>query len=287
MISDWNRTHADYTDDETARVRSALLSVASIIGRDLLQDVVLVGGLVPQLHFREPPAHVEAHVGTRDIDLALQLSVFNGERYATIAQALKNAGLTNDTNVKDDGSETIRQARWKLVEGSTVVFIDFIMAQPDADRRRPGTVKHLGNDFGAFVMDAASVTAHDFMTMTLEGTTLKGEQTKANIRVVGLAGFVVLKAFALVGRRKPKDAYDLCWVLQAAGPEVVGNKVRDLPGSAEKAEALTILEDRFASAKHEGPRWVLEFNGDAGNLERAEDLVGLVRTFLSVARSVP
>jgi len=50
MISDWNRTHADYTDDETARVRSALLSVVAVLLKKKLQHVALVGGLVRTHH---------------------------------------------------------------------------------------------------------------------------------------------------------------------------------------------------------------------------------------------
>jgi hypothetical protein len=285
MTSDWNRTRTDYDDDGTSRIHAALLSIAGILGEDLMQDVVLVGGLVPRLHFPTVPTGVAPHVGTRDIDLALQLSIFDEARYADIARHLKHAGLTPDTNIRDDGTETLTQARWKIGEGGTPVLIDFVMARPENEERKAGSVKHLGNDLGAYIMDALVMTATDHVSMKLDGQNLKGETTQQTIKVVGLATFVVLKALAIANRRKLKDVYDLCWVLEAAGPKVIGAQFKAHSPSDHTTKALEILGTKFQSPTHEGPSWAVEFEQgpNAKDEARAQDIVGLVTQFIRAA----
>ena len=63
-----------YGGDSLARVRSTCLYVATRLG-DLLDDIVVVGGLVPSLLVdqEEPVPGVEAHAGTLDLDMGLAL----------------------------------------------------------------------------------------------------------------------------------------------------------------------------------------------------------------------
>ena len=42
---------------------------------------------------------------------------------------------------------------------------------------------------------------------------------RQSFRVTGIVGFLVAKVRALVGRDKPKDAYDIVWLLEAWPPE--------------------------------------------------------------------
>jgi hypothetical protein len=79
----------DYTPETYERVRQALLHVATILG-DWMEQVTVIGGIVPSLLVppNALPEGVEAHPGTADLDLGLQLSVLTDEGYATIAELL-------------------------------------------------------------------------------------------------------------------------------------------------------------------------------------------------------
>ena len=68
------RHRSGYTTEETELVRSACLTVAVTLGA-YLDDVVIVGGLVPSLLIdaqrAEPGDADEDHPGTNDLDLGL------------------------------------------------------------------------------------------------------------------------------------------------------------------------------------------------------------------------
>jgi hypothetical protein len=87
---------------------------------DLLDDVVVVGGLVPSLFIAqdELPVGGDAHVGTMDLDIGLTLAVLDEGRYRTLTERLRRAGFRADVN--EQGNPT--RQRWKIenVEKVTV-----------------------------------------------------------------------------------------------------------------------------------------------------------------------
>jgi hypothetical protein len=79
---------AAYSPAQLERVRATCLYVATKLG-DLLDDVVVVGGLVPSLIIDQNKltAGAEPHLGTLDLDLGLALALLEGERYRTLASS--------------------------------------------------------------------------------------------------------------------------------------------------------------------------------------------------------
>mgnify|MGYP006896982454 CR=1 FL=1 len=106
-------TIADYSPEMTFRIRKATLTVATILG-DYIDDLVVVGGLVPSLLIpqTELSAGAENHAGTLDLDLGLNLAILNDQRYKGIAQHLRRAGFYPDT--KEGGNEVrcVFHGRW-------------------------------------------------------------------------------------------------------------------------------------------------------------------------------
>ena len=76
-------------------------------------------------------------------------------------------------------------------------------------------------------------------------------------RVSGPLGFFVAKIGALVGRDKPKDAYDIVWLLEAwpGGPEGAAAAVRESVAfwRPDVQAALGRLATEFADASRVGP----------------------------------
>ena len=112
-----------YGGDSLARVRSTCLYVATRLG-DLLDDIVVVGGLVPSLLVdqEEPVPGVEAHAGTLDLDMGLALAILHEERYLALGERLRDAGFEPDTN--ESGNRTLQ--RWRT-GFSPSVTIDFLI----------------------------------------------------------------------------------------------------------------------------------------------------------------
>lgn len=99
-------TTADgYRGEHLGLVRAMCLYVATKLG-DLMDDLVVVGGLVPSL-LVDPAALSEgtaAHVGTMDLDVGLTIALLDEGRYRELTDRLRRAGFNPDVN--DQGNPT-------------------------------------------------------------------------------------------------------------------------------------------------------------------------------------
>lgn len=95
-------TAAGYPPGQGELVRRTCLYVVTKLG-DLVDDLVVVGGLVPALLIQQDQTN-EAHVGTMDLDVGLTLALLEDERYAALAERLRRAGFSPDRN--DQGRTT-------------------------------------------------------------------------------------------------------------------------------------------------------------------------------------
>jgi hypothetical protein len=80
---------AGYRGQQVTHVRATCLYVASKLG-DLMDDLVVVGGLVPSLLVdQETLVNVsDAHVGTMDLDVGLAVTLLNQGRYRSLTSRL-------------------------------------------------------------------------------------------------------------------------------------------------------------------------------------------------------
>ena len=105
-------TAEGYDSQMAVEARRMCLYVATILG-DLIDEVVVVGGLVPYLIIDQAEAQ-ERHVGTRDLDLGLSLALLDDERYREVSDRLRDRGF--EPGKTDDGRVT-RQT-WVLQASS-------------------------------------------------------------------------------------------------------------------------------------------------------------------------
>ena len=84
-MPDKPRSAAGYPPGQLQWVRATCLYAATKLG-DLIDDIVVVGGLVPSLLIPQMdlPAGVSPHVGTMDLDLGLAFALITDERYQEI-----------------------------------------------------------------------------------------------------------------------------------------------------------------------------------------------------------
>ncbi|MEB3326792.1 MAG: nucleotidyl transferase AbiEii/AbiGii toxin family protein [Synechococcus sp.] len=279
-MTDKPTTAGGYPPELAVEAKRMCLYVATILG-DLLDDVVVVGGLVPYLLVDQATAPAEGrHVGTRDLDLGLALALLNEERYREIARRLRDRGFRQATN--DKGSLT-RQT-WVLAEA--MVSLDFLIP-PVVEGQRPGSLQPLEADFAAIVMPALPLAFLDTVSVVLDDVTPAGERARRKVRVAGPAAFVAMKAHAFRIRGANKDAYDLVYLLTNHGDEPVTGVARAFNSLAEHPEAqqaLDFLAEDFASVDHVGPQRHAEFLGNRDDDVFRQDAVGVVQAFLAAVR---
>jgi hypothetical protein len=165
----------DYKRENVELVRQTCLYAATKLG-DLLDDLVVVGGLVPSLLIPEEslPAGEDVHIGTMDLDLGLSLAILEGKRYEDLTFRLHRAGFEPDEN--EDGNPTLQ--RWKVSPSSGLkVTVDFLIP-PSLDADKGGDLRHIEKDFAAVITPGLRLAFQDKMKVPLKGLTLLGEKAR-------------------------------------------------------------------------------------------------------------
>jgi hypothetical protein len=285
------RTADDYAPEDLELVKSTCLEVATRFG-DLMDDMVIVGGLVPALLVdlaRDETAPtedgpMERHVGTQDLDLGFAVAVLDDETYAEIAKRLRTANFQPDTN--DDGNTVTH--RW-FSENEPRIKVDFLMPPSDASSEG-GSPKHLQGDFSAIVTPGLELAFENIQHVELKGQTLRGASARHEIPVCNPGAFVLLKALAGKKRGKDKDDYDLYYLLRNYDDSLTevasffSPYLRAQHPAAE--EAVSTLQERFESNDSVGPIAVSEFVHGQRNEATEADAYAFVQDFLDALDEV-
>jgi hypothetical protein len=275
----------DYTKENVELVRQTCLYVATKLG-DLLDDLVVVGGLVPSLLIPDEslPAGEDVHIGTMDLDLGLSLAILNRERYEDLTQRLHRSGFEPDEN--EEGNTTFQ--RWKVRTSSGLkVTVDFLIP-PSLDTDKGGDLRHIEKDFAAVITPGLRLAFQDKKKVSLKGVTLKGEKAEREIWVCGPGAFIVLKTLAFHQRGENKDAYDLYFVIRnyGSGIEEVCECLSPLLKEAETKSALEILSREFVDPDSTGPSRVAQFQYNEPNPDLQADVAGYIRELLDKCTKV-
>jgi hypothetical protein len=267
-------TMEGYPSELADEARRMCLYVATIVG-DLLEEIVVVGGLVPCLIVEQDAPDIERHVGTRDLDLGLSFAVLDDERYKQISARLRDHGFEPGRN--EDGNET--RQKWVLAEER--IAVDFLIGQTNKGPE-PGKIQNLERDFAAVVIAALPLAFVDYVVVRIDDRTPRGELATREVKVCGPAAFVVLKAHALRLRGENKDAYDLIYTLMSfgAGVEDVVERFASIAEQRVALEALSFLKEDFASEGHVGPKRAAAFRTDRAAEDVQADAFGYVAEFL-------
>lgn len=253
------RSAQDYTPAMVNVVRSTCLYLAVKLA-DLLKDLVVVGGMAPQLLVdpRSLPPETRAHVGTQDLDLGLSIALLNKDLYEAVRARLLDAGFVPDHN----HAGNLTRQRWVLEEsGCPRVTIDFLV--PRISTMSEEDLQSFDVDFAAIRTEGLELAFEDRCWIDLSGLAIDGARIDrpVTIPVCGPASFLVLKAFALKGRSKGKDAYDLIWLLQnyPGSTRAYAEVVRPYLARAEVGKAIGILREAFLRDDSVGPVRVARF----------------------------
>lgn len=288
-MADASSSVGDYTPEMLRYVRAVCLYLATLL-KDHLDDLVLVGGLVPHLLIapEDLPPGATPHVGTKDVDIGLALHLLDDEKYRAISERLRGAGFHPDE--KEETGNPILQT-WRIdVEGVPKVTIDFLIGQADA-KHPPSSTHKLEKDFAAYVIPGVPLAFADLVRVPLSGTTILGEKVKEPILfpVCGPGAFVVLKALAFAGKHGRgtfKDAYDLFWLIRnhPGDVEAVAARVRALLPAPLVEEALRVLEENFSEDDQIGPMRVARFVHKRPDPALQADVVAFLTRFLVLCR---
>jgi len=202
-------------------------------------EFVVLGGLVPELLCSGAAFR---HAGTTDVDVQVNLEIacgaVNGKR---LENALRNAEFQPESN---------RVWRWRADGDGPATVIKFELLADLDDEPADATIVFDDCDaLGAVNLRGTGFAARDVEVQTLRGR-IGGDLREAEVKVSGLAGYLLAKTAAAASRRLPKDWYDIAFVLlhnARGGPEAAAQVVRERFGAEVRGSTRTSLNELAAN----------------------------------------
>ncbi len=257
------RTAQTYNPGITAASKSVLLEVMTTL-RAYQDALVLVGGWVPYLLLEKHclPDNTFLHVGSIDIDVAVDPAKLSEQQYATIVELLKERSYRPAPDIRGNPipyvfeREVVSPVDQKLYR----IRVDFLTHQQDS---RAGQHRHLPvqDDLLARKTKGCEAAFQHKVTFDLSGTLPEGGQITVPIHIADLVGCLTMKGIVLGERYREKDAYDIYALVgnYQNGPRDVADTLRLHLSDPLTKEAVSRIHAAFATRETNGPAWVATF----------------------------
>lgn len=261
MMNPEPRYESDYTRRQVDAAHRVLIDVGQVLA-SFKDCMVVVGGWIPDLLITDSD---EPHSGSIDVDIALDAAKLNNGRYADLLKLLL------DTRRYKPGAKSFQLVTdVDLKDGHPAVQVEVEFLAPAAFKLKKNRPKLLA-DFRVLQADGCGAAFHAPVELPLSGRNVRGVQNTVQLRFASLADFLVMKAYALGGREKPKDAYDICFCLDhnSAGMEPLALDWKARETDPDVLKAIAILREKFAAVDSFGPQQVVEFHNASNPEEQA------------------
>lgn len=226
-----------------------LLEIARLL-YEYRDGIVVVGGSVPGLILEQTR---NKHIGTIDIDIALDHHTIQEVGYRSIMRLLLKRGYVV-------GEQPFIFFRTFQVAGQDLkVEVDFLAGEYGGTSKKHRT--QVVQDMLPRKARACDLAFQDPILITIEGELPEGGKDRAMIKVASIVPFLMMKAQALNGRLKEKDAYDIYYCLTnfPGGLDALAEAFRHFPDHPLVREGLGILAEKFSSPDAVGPVFVTNF----------------------------
>ena len=240
----------DYSVVIVEAARSVMLEVIRLLG-EYQNDIVVVGGWVPELLLTNAE---EKHVGSIDVDLALNHRSISEVGYKTIMEHLLAHGYIQ-------GNQPFIFLRTVVIGDQEVqVQVDFLAGVYAGTGKKHRTQRV--QDMRPRKARGVDLAFEMPEKITIRGSLPDGGEDVSEIQVASIASFLVMKAIAMKGRLKEKDAWDIyyCITNYPGGIDALIQELRLLVEIGIVQEALTNLAEKFTSPSAVGPTHVADFN---------------------------
>jgi hypothetical protein len=242
-------TRSEYGQREIEAARSVLVELMQILG-EYREGMVLIGGWVPFFLFGSE------HVGSTDVDIALDREQITDDVYKTIRQHLEKRGYTQ-------GQQPYVFTREVTVDegGPLVVEVDFLAGEyggSDKDHRH----QVVQEDLRARKARGCELALKYHTQITVEGKMPGGALNKVHANLSDVVPFIVMKGMALYDRLNEKDAWDIYFCVRShkGGIEGLAGEFEPVLENRLVQEGLGKIRAKFTSVDGVGPTSVADFD---------------------------
>jgi hypothetical protein len=240
----------DYSEELIDAARSVMLEVIRILG-EYWDDIVVVGGWVPELLITQAE---ERHIGSIDVDLALNHHSLSEDGYRTIMKHLLSHGYVQGKQ------PSIFLRTVAMGDREITVQVDFLSGEYGGTGKSHRTQRV--QDMKPRKARGVDLAFEMPVEIIIRGRLPEGGDDVAEVKVASIATFLVMKCMALKNRLKEKDAWDIYYCVRnyPGGVDALVQEISLLSGHGLVQEALATLAEKFSSPGAIGPTYVANFD---------------------------
>ncbi|AWA42194.1 nucleotidyl transferase AbiEii/AbiGii toxin family protein [Pseudomonas sp. 22105] len=251
---------SEYDDRTTTAVKAVLVEMGQILG-SFRGKFTVIGGAVPWLLLANDDMQ---HVGTLDVDLSLDPQALGDGEYATLIEALMGNGYEQRGDLRR--FQLVRQVPAEDGGAPIDVIVDFLMPR-DAEiiKNRPPIL----SDFAVQRADGADLAIRFYQMVAIEGPMPTGGKNRVEVAVCSIPALLAMKGYALNGRHKQKDAYDIYYCVRnyPGGTESLADECRSVLETGSGEQGFIYISQKFDVIDGYGPTSVRRFVEDSQILE--------------------
>ncbi|TEU05609.1 MAG: hypothetical protein E3I52_05620 [Candidatus Aminicenantes bacterium] len=223
-------------------------------------NIVLVGGWVPYFLYGDIKEEEQKHVGSLDVDLALNFLLIPEQDYQTIADILEERGYKN----RKDRKGNIIHASYERTfadesNNEQIIQVDFLASEygGSSKNKRHQRIQDMLARKGRGV----DLVFESCVERELEANMPNGARNKIKLKIANLYSIIATKSFAFYERRSEKDAYDIYWLFKnhPKGEAGVIKELSRMKNNKLFIQALNLIKESFKNLDSLGPVAVANF----------------------------
>ena len=226
-------------------------------------SIVLVGGWAPYFILERSggDTYEHDHIGSIDIDIAVDPSMVSKDRYRTMESLLFDLDYSSKKDTKGVSIPFIFEKTY--FDGRFSVEVDILTSNYGARGHR----HHRISGLLARRCHGVDIAFKRFFEFSMKGELPYGGRTKEIIRVADIVGSLTMKGIVLGERYKEKDAYDIYYLIThyIGGPKNVAYEMRKCISDPLVMEALRTIEKEFSERDSAGTVWASDFLDEMGD----------------------
>lgn len=227
-------------------------------------QIVLIGGWAPffLLEKYKYPGEYDQHVGSLDIDVALDAFSIPETDYKTILEILSGRGFyqRKDALGRDIPASFLKKVALEN-DKEIEVRIDFLAPEygGTSEKRRHQRIQDMLARKGRGI----DIVFNHADVIHLSGPISNGAHIELDIKVADATACFVMKGIAIGERTSEKDVYDLYMLARyyKEGPKSVLSELMKLRNHGLMKEALKNIQGHFKDVKSLGPVSIAKFMG--------------------------
>jgi hypothetical protein len=240
----------DYSKKEVGACLSVLVELMTILG-EFRDNIVLVGGWVPYF-LMEKNRH--EHVGSLDIDIALDFQKISSDTYNTILQLLKSKGY-------EKGKQPFIFYRTIPTEngGNITVEVDLLTGEYGGTGKSHRTQSI--QDIKARKARGCDLVFKQNCLLIISANMPDGALNEVSVKVATIIPFLVMKGMCMWDRYKEKDAYDIYFTIlhYPGGINELVKIFQSFKSNKLVREGLGKIKAKFKDINAPGPVWLINF----------------------------